>query len=348
MGAPGPEVLRRPLLAWYREWKRDLPFRRTGDPYAILVAEVMLQRTRVNVGLPYYERFLATFPTVQGLAAAPEADVLRSWEGLGFYRRALNLHRAAKAVVERHRGELPGDYDALRGLPGLGDYTASAVGSIAFGLPIPAVDGNAKRVLARLFGIEEDVSRGGGARKVRALAARLVPATRPGEWNQALMELGATVCRPRAPRCGACPVSGQCVAFAAGLQDELPRAAAREPVPVAPVVFALVRDGDRVLLVRREAGLHAGMYGLPGGERGAGESEEMAVRRHLRSLGVRPETMERMGAVRHTFSHLRWVGSAYRCRVAGHPLGAEWVSRNRMARLPLVPLHRRLIERGGT
>ena len=345
MGEPDASVLRRQLLSWYRARRRDLPFRRTREPYAVLVAEVILQRTRVAAGLPYYERFLAAFPTVQDLAAASESDVLRAWEGLGFYRRARNLHRAAKVIVERHDGSLPADVDALRALPGVGDYTAGAVGSIAFGLHAPAVDGNATRVLARLYRIEDDMSRGASRRRIRAFAADLVPADAPGEWNQALMELGAIVCLPRRPRCRECPAAAECAAFAAGVQGSIPSVAARAPVPVTPVAFVVARNRGAVLLVRRQSGLHAGMYGLPGGEVRDDESPEAAVRRHLAVLGVRGGALKPLGPVRHAFSHLRWEGTAFACAAAGRSSVAEWVSWDRLSRLPVVPLHRRLLDR---
>ena len=345
MGEPDPAELRRRLLAWYRERKRDLPFRRTRDPYAILVAEVLLQRTRVKAGLPYYERFLAAFPSVRALAEAPEAEVLRAWEGLGFYRRARNLHRAAKTIVDRHGGEVPADFDALRSLPGVGDYTAGAVGSIAFGLRVPAVDGNAVRVLARVHRLEEDVSRGLGRRRLVGLAAESVPPVSPGEWNQALMELGATVCLPRTPHCQACPISSECLAFAAGVQGELPRTAAKKESRVEPVVFVVAHRGTSVLLVRREEGLHAGLYALVGGRREEAETDEQAARRHLRDLGVSSRSLAVLGPVRHTFSHLRWQGTAFLAEARGEPAGAEWVPRTRLNAIPLVPLHRRLISR---
>jgi len=342
---PDADALRRQLLEWYRARRRDLPFRRTRDPYAILVAEVILQRTRVAAGLPYYERFLAAFPTVSGLAAASESDVLRAWEGLGFYGRARNLHRAAKAVADRHGGVLPADVAALRALPGVGDYTAGAVGSIAFGLRAPAVDGNAARVLARTHRIDADVSRGDGGRRVRAVAADLVPADAPGEWNQALMELGATVCVPRRPRCPVCPIAAECLAFAAGVQEAIPRVAAKAPVPVTRVAFVVARNRGAVLLVLRRSGLHAGLYGLPGGAVREGESEEAAARRHLRALGVRSRGLEPLAPVRHSFSHLRWEGTAFACAATGGSPRAAWVPRARLARLPIVPFHRRLLDR---
>lgn len=337
--------MRSALLGWYHAARRTLPFRETRDPYAILVAEILLQRTRVKAGLPYYERFLAAFPTVRDLADASEAEVLRAWEGLGFYRRARNLHRAAKIIVDKHAGEVPAEVDALRGLPGVGDYTAGAVGSIAFGVRVPAVDGNATRVLARLFRIEDDLTKGDGKAMIRAIAADLVPADAPGIWNQALMELGATVCTPRHPRCPACPLAPSCLAFEAGTQEELPRAQRKPPVPSVPVVFAVVRHGGSVLLLRREGGLHTGLYGLPGGEIGVGEREEAAIRRHLRVLGLRLESVETIGRVRHAFSHLRWEGTAFSAEGRGEPSEGSWVPLDRLDRLPMVPAHRRLLDR---
>ena len=340
---PDRKALRRRLLAWFRRRKRDLPFRRTRDPYAILVAEVILQRTRIETGLRYYERFLAAFPTVRALAAAPESEVLRVWEGLGYYRRARNLHAAAKTVVEGFGGELPADFEALRALPGIGDYTAGAVGSIAFGLRVPAVDGNATRVLARVFGVEGDVSRASGRRIVRALAAELVPSDDPGTWNQALMEFGGNVCTPRAPACPSCPLAGECKALAAGRQEAIPMTPAKAPVPVVPVVFVVLRRGDSILLVRRQGNLHGGLYGLPGGEKRQGESDARALRRHVALLGVQAGPLRPLAPVRQAFSHRRWEGTAYVGRAKGRPRGAEWIPLDRLPRLPLVPLHRVLL-----
>src|SRR2546427_1110616 len=206
MGDPSPNEIRARLLTWYDANRWDLPWRRTRDPYRILVAECLLQRTRIASGTPYYERFLERFPTVRDLAAAPLDDILAVWEGLGFYGRARNLHAAARSIVQEHRGEIPRSYDELASLPGIGPYTAGAVASIAFGTSVPAVDGNVTRVIARLFRIRESVTAGRVRRRGAEIAAPAGSPDRTGAFNQALMELGATVCTPIAPACGSCPI----------------------------------------------------------------------------------------------------------------------------------------------
>ena len=337
------------LLPWYREHRRDLSFRRTRDPYAILVAEVLLQRTRIASGLPYFARFMATFPTVADLAAASEERVLKAWEGLGFYGRARNLHRAAKAVVVDHGGRIPARYSELRELPGIGDYTAGAVASIAFGERVPAVDGNAIRVLARVFRLRGNLTRGDARRRLMGIAGDLVPPEEPGAYNQGLMELGATTCRPQAPRCPECPLNGRCGAFHDGEATRYPEVARRPAVPVVRVAFALARREGRALLVRRpEGGLLAGLWALPGGEVGARKTPNAVLREGLAGIG----TMVRIGAIAghvvHIFSHRRWVGDVYTVRISGPLLpreGALWAGPEDLDRLPLVPFHRRFLER---
>ena len=301
--------LRAALLRHYDRHRRDLPWREDTDPYRIWVSEVMLQQTRVETVIPYYRRWLERFPDVETLADADPDEVLLAWQGLGYYRRARNLHAGAAFVRERHGGRLPGSYQALKSLPGVGEYTAGAVASIAFGEAVPAVDGNVKRVLARLFDVASP-----GAAWLRGTAAELLDSERPGDWNQAVMDLGATVCTPRKPRCEACPVAGWCRALAAGTQEERPAAATRKEVPARTFVVAVVVDDQRrALVVRRpDGGLLGGMWAFPDmslGEDGGGDlaGAATAVTGALEGVSVRvgPGAWPReLPEVRHRFTHL--------------------------------------------
>ncbi|HEX5757593.1 MAG TPA: A/G-specific adenine glycosylase, partial [Thermoanaerobaculia bacterium] len=241
--------MRHELLAWYDRVRRDLPWRRTRDPYRVWISEVMLQQTRVEVVLPYYDRFLAEFPTVEALAAAPEAEVLAAWSGLGYYRRARQLHAAARRVVER--GGFPDTPGGWRELPGVGDYTAAAVGSIVYGLPLPVLDGNVERLMARYLALAADPKSAAARRQLRAAAAALVDPERPGDSNQALMEVGATVCTPRRPRCPDCPLLPGCRAAAEGRPERYPPRRARRAREGRRLVVAVVEWRGQVLLVRR-------------------------------------------------------------------------------------------------
>src|SRR5256885_1563481 len=314
MGAPSPTEVRSRLLAWYTANRRDLPWRRTRDPYRILVAEYLLQRTRIASGTPYYERFLARFPTDQALAAATLDDVLAVWEGLGFYGRARRLHAAARAIVAEHGGEVPRSHAALAALPGIGPYTAGAIASIAFGIDVPAVDGNVIRVLARLFRIREDVTRVVARRRIVEIAVTLVSPEAPGSFNQAMMELGATICTPTSPACDRCPLESQCLARAAGEEDEIPIAASRKPARVVPVAFALIEAKGRVLLVRRKPGtLLGGLWALPGGEIPSQGSGRASLRRLVKEqTGSEIQVGPTWSRVDRTFSHRKRSGSVYR------------------------------------
>jgi A/G-specific adenine glycosylase len=318
--------LRTALLGHYDCHARELPWRRDTDPYRVLVSEIMLQQTRVETVKGYYEPWLERFPSVGELARADEDEVLKAWEGLGYYRRARNLHRAARVVREELGGEIPGGYDELRELPGVGEYTAGAVASIAFGVPVPAVDGNVKRVLARLH----DVAQPSPA-WLRARAAEMVDPDRPGDWNQALMELGATVCTPRSPQCSSCPWETSCGARAAGTQAKRPAKAPRRPVPTVDLGLAVAHAGGRVLLTKRPyGGLLAGMWAFPevelepgsaeGADGGApGEREILAL---LDGLGLEPVSRaEALPAVRHRFTHLEASYRPWSVEVTGgaHP-----------------------------
>ncbi|HSG07823.1 MAG TPA: A/G-specific adenine glycosylase [Longimicrobiales bacterium] len=292
------------LLQHYDRTRRDLPWRDERDPYRIWVSEVMLQQTRVETVIPYYRRWLEQFPDVGRLATADLDEVLLAWQGLGYYRRARNLHAGAVVVRERHEGRLPDSFDALRALPGVGEYTAGAVASIAFGAPVPAVDGNVKRGLARLH--DEPAP---GAAWLRRTAAGLVDRQRPGDWNQALMDLGATVCTPTKPRCSACPLARWCRARAAGTQDERPAPSRKKEVPARAFAVAVVVDAEgRALVVRRpDEGLLAGMWAFPEAPMEDGEDLHALAAAALDDVSVRvgPGFWPRdLPEVRHRFTHL--------------------------------------------
>jgi A/G-specific adenine glycosylase len=256
--------VRRGLAAWYERGHRDLPWRQGRDPYRILVSEMMLVQTTVAAVVPYFERFLARFPTVAALAAADEVDVLKAWEGLGYYRRARQLHQAARAVVQDHGGAVPDDPEAIRALPGVGRYIAGAILSFAFDRPAPIVEANTQRVLARLLAWDADLKAAASQARLWQAAERLVPPEGAGTFNQALMELGATLCTPRAPLCLVCPVAGDCRARALGLQDRLPVKSAPPPPLEVVESCALVRRDDRILIVQRGPGrLWEGFWEFP-------------------------------------------------------------------------------------
>jgi A/G-specific adenine glycosylase len=336
-------ALRRKLLAWYRAHRRDLPWRRTRDPYAIWISEAMLQQTRVETVIPYWERFLARFPDVEALATADTDDVITLWAGLGYYSRARNLHRAAQMVMERHAGELPDDVDLLRELPGVGRYTAGALASIAFDKPAAIVDGNVTRVLARLLGIDADVRSREVQERLWSEAEQLVRGEDPGALNQALMELGAVLCTPRAPRCPACPWAAHCAAHAQGRAESLPVRSRPAPVRRVEAVAVFLARHDRVLAVQRpQRGLLGGLWELPGGELADGEPPTRALARALREgVGLGLSAPEPLGAIEHAFTHrllrlhlYRGRASAGRVRRTGWD-AHRWVSQAALAALPL-------------
>ena len=290
--------LRAALLAWYRRGHRDLPWRRTRDPYAVWLSEIMLQQTRVQTVIPYYERFLAALPTVHALAEAPLDEVLRLWSGLGYYRRARMLHRGAEYVVRGHDGRVPAELDALLRVPGVGRYTAGAIASIAFGKPAPLVDGNVARVLARVMLLDEVVRAPSAQRKLWAWAEELAAGEDPGALNQALMELGATVCVPRAPDCSACPLRARCRARAEGRQEELPRVPARKaPRRVGRVAIVARVGGGLVLAKRRSEALFGGLWEPP--------LLEGALDAAVERLRIEPQGLEARGSLVHVLSHRR-------------------------------------------
>lgn len=295
------------LLLWYMANRRDLPWRRTRDPYAIWISEVMLQQTTVSTVTPRWHRFLVRFPDVAALAAAPESDVLAEWSGLGYYSRARNLHAAARRIVEQHHGVMPAKFETLLTLPGMGRYTAAAVASIAFQQPVALVDANVERVLARLEALAVDPRSTAGKRSLWEIAQRDLNHERPGDWNQALMELGATVCLPREPRCDQCPLAMQCRARELGDPHAYPRKAPKPPMQSVGEAAAVILDADRVLVLQRPPrGSFAGMWEVPRTTIAAGESPADAATRALeQSTGMLATPIRTLTTINHTVMRQR-------------------------------------------
>jgi A/G-specific adenine glycosylase len=309
------------LLSWYDQHKRDLPWRHTTDPYAIWVSEVMLQQTRVETVLPYYETFLTRFPTVEALAGAEVEEVLGAWSGLGYYRRARLLHQAARQII-RDSGRVPKNMKELLELPGVGAYTAAAIGSMAFGLVEPAIDGNVERVISRHLGIDADPKRGEARRQVLAGAGSLIDEQRPGDSNQALMELGATLCRPRGPHCSRCPLGISCKARIEGNPEAFPAARSR-PVPTrVRRQVAVVQEQGRVLLFRRPetSEILPGMWELPWVEGPDGARAEV---RFADRYGGQWHLVESLGSVRHSITHRTFEIRVLAAQLSGTQVVAE-------------------------
>lgn len=322
------------LLDWYDANRRVLPFRGTRDPYAVWISEIMLQQTRTDTVSGYYTRFLNRFPNIAALAKADEQEVLKYWEGLGYYSRARNLHKAAQIMQREYGGRFPAAYEGIRALPGVGDYTAAAVASIAYRLPYPAIDGNLTRVLARVHGVREDVGRPSVKRLIHELGEREIDRERPGDWNQALMDLGATICVPGTPDCARCPLQAQCDAYAQGDADQLPiRAAVRPPVPVDVGVGLVIAEG-RVLTIKRDAALLKGLWTFLLCE---GDSTPEGMARKLGALGMQANRIIPLGEARHVFTHRIWNMQLYRVDLPAMPgrTAGQWADAQTLTGLPL-------------
>lgn len=341
MSAPFSEA----LLSWFRQNRADLPWRREASPYQVWLAEIMLQQTRVETVVAYYERFIRAFPTVEALASAPLDDVLKRWEGLGYYSRARNLQRAARIVVDELNGEIPRDVDNLRRLPGIGRYTAGAIASIAFGRAAPVLDGNVIRVYARMLDLDEDVRQTATQAKLWRIAEEWLPPADAGEYNQALMELGQRVCKPKNPHCADCPIQAHCRAWQAGAQDLRPVRSKRAPIPHYAVTAGLIRDDrERLLIAQRPLdGLLGGLWEFPGGKLEAGERLVDCLQRELREeLAIAADVGALFATVDHAFTHFKITLHAFECRYLGalppygepQAIGARdwaWVAEARLA-----------------
>ncbi len=333
---------RKVLLEWYFQYHRRLPWRETGDPYLIWVSEVMLQQTQVKKVLDYFDAFIRKFPTVSHLANADLHDVLKAWERLGYYARARNLHKAAQILLMENGGKIPENFAEFRKLPGVGDYIAAAVMSIAFSLPVPVVDGNVKRVVARLFLVDEPVNRPASFNIFHGISKKILDQREAGQFNQAMMELGAVMCRPRNPLCQTCPVSSFCLAFQKGVQQKYPVRLPAKAVPEYQIAVGIViKDGKLLITRRKEKGLLGGLWEFPGGKIESGESADQACLREIKEeVNLAVEIARPLTRIRHAYTHFRVVIDVFVCRYLSGRVklkdatGFRWIRPDEIDRFP--------------
>lgn len=340
-------TIRQRLLRWFARNQRPLPWRQARDPYAIWVSEVMLQQTQVATVVPYYQRFLKTFPTVRSLARADLSKVLRVWEGMGYYARARALHHAAKIIVERFGGRLPDGLEALQSLPGIGRSTAGAILSIAYNRKAPVLDGNVKRVLSRLFAISEEPKRTKTQDLLWEIAQSLLPQDQAGAFNQALMDLGATICIPRNPACSKCPLHSLCKGLISGAPEKYPPKVRRKALPHIRALGAVIQRNGRVLLRRRPAeGLLGGLWEFPSWPY-QGEIDPQEELHNLlegkRGHGVKVGRL--LGIFEQTFTHLKLTLYVFACRISSGAMEGEWIRVKDLSSVPMSRLHRKIVSR---
>lgn len=344
-------ALRQTLLQWYAATGRNLPWRQTRDPYAIWISEIMLQQTQVKTVIPYYQRWLAQFPTIAALASAEQQQVLKAWQGLGYYARARNLHRAAQDLMQHHGGKFPSDLETVMLLPGIGRTTAGGILSAAFNLPTPILDGNVKRVLARLTAL--DIPPNKALNQLWQLSAALIDSANPRDFNQALMDLGATVCTPKNPACLLCPWRSSCQAHALNMQNELPMSESRAPIPHKSIGVAVIwNDEGQILIDRRKpSGLLGGLWEFPGGKIEPGETVEACIVREIQEeLGIEIAVGDRLITIDHAYTHFRVTLNVHHCRyVSGEPQPIEcdevrWVSLAELDQFPFPKANVQIIE----
>ena len=348
---PNYSELRSQLLTWYENHGRSLPWRQTRDAYAIWVSEIMLQQTQVATVLPYYQRWLAQFPTVELLAAADLQAVLKLWQGLGYYARARHLHRAAQQIVHHHRGQVPGNFEEIAALPGIGRTTAGAILSAAFNLPYAILDGNVKRVLARLVALPVPPAQ--ALSDLWQLSEQLLDPHRPGDFNQALMDLGATLCRRRQPDCHRCPWQVYCQAYNLKVQSKIPMTRPKDPLPHKHIGVAVIWNNQRQVLIdqRKPEGLLGGLWEFPGGKLEAGETVEDCIRREiLEELGIVVAVGDHLCTITHAYSHFRVTLEVHHCthlRGDPQPLASDqirWVRVEDLADYPFPKANLQIIQ----
>lgn len=335
------------LLAWYDTVKRDLPWRQNRDPYRVWVSEIMLQQTRVDTVKPYYENFMSKFPTVEALADAPEDEVLKAWEGLGYYSRARNLQAAAREVKATYGGTVPDTLDEILKLRGIGTYTAGAILSIAYERVEPAVDGNVMRVFSRLLYMTDDIAKPATKSKFEHIVKQVIPIGRAGDFNQALMELGATVCTPRNPQCLTCPVFDYCLARREGVQGELPvKGKAKAPKPISLVVAVVSKGNEYLINKRPEQGLLANLWEFPMVEESPELEDEEVLQAFLaKQFGVTIQNLVYATNVQHTFSHLQWNLDVYHAEYITGDISspsARFVSKDELEQYAFSVAHQKI------
>ncbi|HEU5139204.1 MAG TPA: A/G-specific adenine glycosylase [Bacillales bacterium] len=338
------------LIRWFESEHRDLPWRKDRDPYKIWVSEVMLQQTRVDTVIPYFERFINRFPTVKALAEADEETVLKTWEGLGYYSRARNLQQGVREVHDKYGAKVPDNKRDISRLKGVGPYTAGAILSIAYGKAEPAVDGNVMRVLSRILLIEDDIAKPKTRKIFEEIATEIISEGKTSEFNQGLMELGAMVCTPKSPKCLLCPVQEHCQAFAKGRQDELPNKSRKKPPKVVPMAVGVVRnEQDEVLIHRRpQQGLLAGMWEFPGFEVSRGDNKKEQLAKQLKEVyKVVADIDIRLRNIQHVFTHLKWELAVYQGKV-NRPVpersDLKFVPVDELENLPFPVSHQKIIQ----
>jgi len=342
-----------PLLAWYDQNHRKLPWRETSDPYAIWVSEVMLQQTQVKTVVPYYKRFLRTFPTIEDLAASDLQSVLKLWEGLGYYGRARNMHHASRIVAQTHQGKIPETWKQIHNLPGIGDYIASAVLSIAFNHCHAVVDGNVKRVLARLFKIDIPVNQASAGKVFTKHADSMLYKPEPGKYNQAMMELGALICTPYSPLCGSCPIQLPCKAYQSSSVDIYPKRVKTKQTPLYKIAVGVVSKNNKVLITqRRNDGLLGGLWEFPGGKIKQGETPDMACIREIKEeTNLNVAIHQYLVQVKHAYTHFKIIVDVFICdHISGivalnGPVDYQWITMEQIDDYPFPRANHKFIPR---